>query len=310
MMQQRSHTPCRRKHVTTKTVAAACAIAATLALISSGIAPVSAQGHSFLWKATKGQGVVYLLGSVHVLSKDYYPLAPAIDGAYKDSSLLVEEVDMGEMLSPGAQMQLLSHGMLAAGQSLDQVLTPSTRTLVNKTLMDIGVPAAPLQLFKPWMLAMTLDGLEWQKAGFDPNLGLDKHFYDSAKADGRPIQGLETLDDQLSIFDDMTPAQQDDLLVETIKELNTEQASLTTAAQAWKAGDAPAVEHIVLEDLKSDPVMYQRLLVSRNRNWLPKIEALFALPKPSLVVVGAAHLVGPDGLLQMLKAKSYTIEQL
>ncbi|HEY7944169.1 MAG TPA: TraB/GumN family protein, partial [Casimicrobiaceae bacterium] len=95
-----------------------------------------------------------------------------------------------------------------------------------------------------------------------------------------------------------------------LKELDTEKASVDKLAGAWKSGDAPMVEQIVLKDLKSDPVMYQRLLVERNRNWLPKIDALFSRRGHAFVVVGAAHLVGPDGLLQMLKTKGYAIEQL
>jgi uncharacterized protein YbaP (TraB family) len=285
------------------------AIGLLLVLLIAASSSASAQTHSFVWKATKGSGVVYLVGSVHVLSKDYYPLAPALDTAYKDSTLLVEEVDMGEMTSPDAQMQLLSHGMLPAGQRLDQVVTPETRLLVNKAVEDTGVPSVALQLMKPWMAALTLDALEWQKAGFDPDLGLDKHFYDIAMKDRKPVQGLETLSYQMSIFDDMTLEQQDHLLSETLKELHTEQAMLNEAARAWKQGDAATLERITLEDLKSDPLMYQRLLLDRNRAWLPKIEALFTRPRPTLVIVGAAHVVGPDGLLQMLKAAGYSIEQ-
>jgi uncharacterized protein len=81
-------------------------------------------------------------------------------------------------------------------------------------------------------------------------------------------------------------------------------------ADAWKAGDAPAVERIVLQDVENDPAMYQRLLVDRNRNWLPAIDALLSGPAHAFVVVGAAHLIGPDGLLQMLKAKGYAVEQM
>jgi uncharacterized protein len=79
--------------------------------------------------------------------------------------------------------------------------------------------------------------------------------------------------------------------------------------ESWRAGDAPAIERIVLKDLRHEPELYQRLLVERNRNWLPQLEALFARKGPALVVVGAAHLVGPDGLVAMLKAKGYAIEQ-
>jgi hypothetical protein len=108
----------------------------------------------------------------------------------------------------------------------------------------------------------------------------------------------------------MTMAQQERMLAETLKEVDTEIASVNKLGDAWKAGDMLAVEKYVLSDMKSDPVMYQRLLVERNRNWMPKIEALFGRRGHALVVVGAAHLVGPDGLIAQLRARGYTIEQL
>jgi uncharacterized protein len=269
------------------------------------------QAKSFAWKVTsKSGGVVYLMGSIHVLSPDFYPLAPVLEQTFKDSDLLVEEVDLAEMLDPAVQMQSLSSGMLPAGQSLDKVLSPATMALVKKSMGDLGPAGVALMQFKPWMVAVALEGIELAKVGFDPDLGLDKHFYDLAKEMGKPVQGLETAAYQISRFDTMTMEQQDHMLAETLKELDTEVSSVNKLGEAWKAGDVPAVERVVLADLKSDPVMYQRLLVERNRNWMPKIEALFARKGHALVVVGAAHLVGPDGLLAMLKAKGYTIEQL
>jgi uncharacterized protein len=270
----------------------------------------AASGKTFMWKATKGQGAIYLVGSVHALSQDFYPLAPALEDGFKDSDTLVEEVDMGEMLNPSSQLQVLQRGMLPPGQSLDQLVSPATMALVNKAGADLGPAIDALKRFKPWMLAIALQGLELQKAGFDPQLGLDKHFYDAAQTAGKSVQGLETVDYQLSRFDDMTAEQQDHMLAETLKELDTEIASVTTLAAAWKNGDAPQVERIVLKDLKTDAQMYQRLLVERNRNWMPKIEAFFSRPGRTFVVVGAAHLVGPDGLLQMLRTKGYVVEQL
>jgi uncharacterized protein len=217
---------------------------------------------------------------------------------------------MAEMLSPDAQLQMLTRGMLSGGQSLDTVVSPTTFTLVNKTVSDLGLPMEPLKQFKPWMLALTLLGLEWEKAGFDADLGLDKHFFDQATSEGKPVQGLETLDYQIARFDEMPMSDQDHLLAESLSELDTEMTSVKALADAWKVGDVPTVEHIVLDDLKAEPRLYQRLLVERNRNWLPKIEALFARPGHTLVVVGAAHLVGPDGLLAMLKARGYTVQQM
>lgn len=266
---------------------------------------------NFIWKATgPNGGTVFLAGSVHLLSPDYYPLNAAFEDAFATTDTLVEELDMGEMLSPDAQMKMLTRGMLPAGRRLDQILTPTTLQALEKALDELGMPLAPLQQFKPWMLAITLQSLAWQKAGFDADLGLDKHFYDKAKVAGKKIVGLETLEFQLSRFDEMPPATQDLMLVETLKELDDTKTNFTEMADAWKTGNVAEVERLVLGDLKSQPEMYKRLLLDRNTTWLPKIEALFKSPQPAFVVVGAAHLVGSDGVIQALKARGYTVTQL
>jgi hypothetical protein len=284
-----------------------CTVVFTTAAVLQAAA---ADARDFLWKVTGKTGVVYLAGSVHLLTQDFYPLSTALDRAFQESDLLVEEVDLAELLSPAAQMQMLARSMLPANTSLDAVISPKTFALVTKRSQDIGLPLEPLKRFKPWSLALMLSSLEWQKAGFDAELGLDRHFFDQAKAQGKQIQGLETTEFQISRFDELTPEQQERLLAETLNDIDTEMANLTTLVKAWKAGDAAAVEQIVLKDVRQDPLIYQRLLVDRNRNWMPRIEALFTRPKPAFVVVGAAHLVGPDGLVALLKAKGFRVEQM
>jgi uncharacterized protein YbaP (TraB family) len=289
--------------------ALAVAVTMAAAAVASTVAQPRAATRSFMWKATRQQGAVYLVGSVHMLTKDFYPLAAPIEAGFKDSDLLVEEVDLAEMLAPDQQFSLLARGMLPAGQTLDKVVSPATMTLVNARVGSLGMPASALQQFKPWFLAMTLMAVEWEKAGFDAALGLDKHFYDRAQTEGKAVQGLETTEYQISRFDGMAMTQQDRFLAESLKDLDAEKASVQKIADAWKAGDLPTLERLVLQDVKDDQFMYQRLLVERNRNWLPKIEALFARRGRAFIVVGAAHLVGPDGLIAMLKAKGARVDQ-
>src|SRR5688572_17202298 len=134
----------------------AAALAALLVALLQG-APLDAQSpRNFLWKVSNAAGAVYLVGSIHLLTKDYYPLSPALDAAFKDSDLLVEEADLGEMETPAAQFALLTRGMLPAGQSLDKVVSPATYALVVKRVNGLGLPIEPLKRFKPWMLAMTI----------------------------------------------------------------------------------------------------------------------------------------------------------
>jgi uncharacterized protein YbaP (TraB family) len=266
--------------MTTRQASQKLVIAVALA-ISIASVRIESAANNFLWKATKGQGSLYLVGSVHLLTKDYYPLSPALERAFKDSDLLVEEVDIGQMIASENQLQMLTTGMLPAGQSLDKVVSPGTLAAVNKRLETLGMPIEP-----------------------------HKHFYNQARRDAMTVQGLETVTFQISLFDGMTMEEQDRLLAETLKELDTQLTAMKTLADAWKAGDAPTVERLVLQDLRSEPRIYQRMLVDRNRDWLPKVEALFARRGRAFVVVGAAHLIGPDGLLAMLRARGYTVEQM
>ena len=288
-----------------------CVVLATALLLGVATLQVSAAASSFLWKATgpKG-GTVYLAGSLHLLTDAFYPLAPAFDDAFGQADLLVEELDMAEMTAPSAQMLMLQRGMMPAGQSLASVLSPETMAGVKTKAAELGLPIEPLQLFKPWALSLTLEGMEWQKAGFDPDLGLDKHFYDLAKTRGMAVQGLETLEFQIAQFDGMPMPLQDRLLAESLKEMASANSDLDEMARAWKAGDVGATEKLVLSDLKSEPQVYERLLLARNRNWMPKLEALFQRPRPSFVVVGAAHLVGTDGIVAQLRARGYTVTQM
>src|SRR6185436_11755986 len=134
------------------------------------------------------------------------------------------------------------------------VLSPATLALVQKTTGDLGPAAGPLMRFKPWMLAIALQGMELMKAGFDPALGLDQHFYNQAKAANKAVQGLETMEFQISRFDGMTMEQQDRMLAQTLKGLATETATVGTLGDAWKTGNVAALEKIALADLKSDPL--------------------------------------------------------
>jgi uncharacterized protein len=297
----------------TRTIARrrAAALSAALAVLVAAPLGASPQPRNFAWKVTDPQGVVmYLVGSVHLLTKDFYPLNPALERAYKDSELLVEEVDIAELSGAGSQMSMLTRGIQPSSKPLDTVLSAATMALLSKKAQDVGLPIEALKQFKPWMIALTIEAMEWQKAGFDPELGLDKHFYNQAQADGKTVQALETIDYQISRFDEMPLDLQDHLLAETLKSIDTEQTSMSRLIESWRTGDAAAVERIVLKDLQQEPQLYQRLLVERNRNWLPKLEALFAQRTRAMVVVGAAHLVGPDGLVAMFRTRGYKVEQL
>jgi uncharacterized protein YbaP (TraB family) len=288
------------------------AVAILLGVVSTAASPLAqskAPTRGVLWKASNSQGVVYLVGSVHLLTKDYYPLSPTLDAAFNESDLLVEEIDLGDTGAVNA-LQLMTRSQLPAGESLDTLLGPTDYARVSKRFAGLGLPIEALRQFKPWTLALMLSQLEWAKAGFDPALGLDQHFFDRAKKSGKAVRGLETVEFQLSRFDGLPLDQQARLLVQTIDEIESETANVVKLVDAWKTGDVVTLEKMAMADIGKDPFLYNRFLVERNRNWMPVIESLFNRPGRAFVVVGAAHLIGPDGLVQMLEAKGYRVEQL
>jgi uncharacterized protein len=281
----------------------------TAIAITMVLAAAAADAKTFAWKVAGKGGAVYLVGSVHLLSSDFYPLPPSLDAAYKDSDLLLEEVDMAELTDPVSQMALLSKGMLPSSTPLDTVISPATYALLTKRAEALGVPAAPFKMLKPWMAALTLVQLEWQQAGFDPQLGLDKHFYDLANSNGKEVIGLETAESQVDRFDKMPERMQEQMLRSELAEMETEQTGLRALLTAWRTGDSAAIEKMLLGSFSDNPAAYNSLITERNRNWMPQLETCLRRSSPCFVVVGAAHVVGPQGLLAMLQQRGYRIEQ-
>lgn len=283
-------------------------VLAVLALCAS-VAAQAPQKH-FLWKVEDGKGAsAYLLGSLHVLTADAYPLPAPIDKAFAESKTLVEEVDLDEMNDPMQMMAALSKAMLTGGQTLDQLISAETFAEVQKRAEAYGMPMMALQRMKPWLVAVTLMAPTLQSAGFKPELGIDRHYFDRAKEKGLRRQALETLAYQLDRFDQMSPKLQEELLKATITDLDTQVSGVKEMVRAWASGDLATVEKLTLTAFLESPELYQRLLLERNQNWLPHVERCLTENAGCFVVVGAAHLVGNDGLPALLSKKGYRVTQ-
>jgi uncharacterized protein YbaP (TraB family) len=285
-------------------------IAAVLVVLLASPAGLAQNtGRNFLWKVEGEGSSAYLLGSLHVLTADFYPLSAAINKAFTESKTLVEEVDIDETSDPMVMMAALSKAMLTGGQTLDQIVAPETFTEVKKRAEQVGMPMMAIQRMKPWLVAITLMAPTLQAAGFKPELGVDRHFFDRAKDAGMKRQALETMAYQIERFDALSPKLQEDLLRTTMEDLDKEVAGVKELAQAWTFGNVAEMERLTLLTLKEAPELYQRLLVERNHNWIPHVETCLKQRAACFIVVGAAHLVGPDGLPALLAKKGYKVTQ-
>ncbi len=284
--------------------------AVVAAVLASGVAAAQDGKKHFLWRVEgPGASVAYLLGSLHVLSPEFYPLSAEINKAFASSKTLVEEVDFDEMSDPAQMMNALGKAMLADGRTLDQMVAPSTYAEVSRRVDKAGLPMVAIQRMKPWLVAITLMGPTLQAAGFKAELGVDKHFFDRAKAAGLKRQSLETLAYQIERFDELSPKLQEEMLISGMKELDTQVGNVAEMAQQWAAGDVASLEKSLLVSFEDSRELYDRLVVERNRNWVPHVETCLQQNAGCFVVVGAAHLVGPDGLPTLLAKKGYKVTQ-
>ena len=285
-------------------------LTALLALTLSAAPAAQTGNKSFLWKVEGQNGAVaYLLGSMHVLTPEFYPLSPAIEQAFIASNTLVEEVDLDEMSDPVQMMGALAKAMLTDGRTLDQLVAPATFAEVKRRAEKAGLPLLAMQRMKPWLAAITLMAPTLQAAGFRAELGVDRHFFDRAKTAGLKTQALETLAYQLDRFDQLAPKLQEDMLKATLEDLDTQVANVGALAKAWAAGDAKGIEVLLLGAFHESPELYDRLLVERNRNWIATVESCLQQRSACFVVVGAAHLVGPHGVPTLLEKKGYKVTQ-
>lgn len=290
-------------------IAAALLAAGTLA----GVSPVQAQqARTLLYRVEGASGAtVYMLGSIHLLSADAYPLPQPVQNAYQDAERVIFETSLDSLMS--RQQEMAMRGMYPAGKSLRGEIPADLYAQVEAaapSLAPMGVTMPVLDRMEPWMVAILFQAVEWQKAGMVPEHGVDMHFSGRAKQDQKPVGGLEPVEFQLGLFDSFTPEEQVDFLRQTLRDLGQMGEQMRRVVAAWRAGDAEAIDAIMNESMDESPALYARMLTDRNAAWVPQIEQMLRGGDDVLVVVGAAHLVGDDSVVQMLRQRGYTVEQL
>jgi uncharacterized protein YbaP (TraB family) len=285
-------------------------VLAAVLVVVGGSAPGAQPAKHLLWKVTSPQGhEAFLLGSVHVLSKSFYPLKPAIDQAFAASKTLVEEIDLDEMDDPITMAGLMGKAMLPPGQTLDQVVSSGTYAAVRTRAEANGLPLLMLQRMKPWIVAVTLTAAEITKAGFEPALGVDRHFFDRAKAAGMPRRALETSAYQFDRLDGLSVPLQEAALKAMLADIDTQAKNFEKLVSAWQVGDSTGIEALLMEGFSEAPEIAERLLFERNRNWIAPIERCLSEDARCFIVVGAAHLVGPNSVVELLRARRHTVVQ-
>lgn len=272
----------------------------------------SAAGHHLLWKVVGPRGTAYLAGSIHFGKPDMFPLPAELAQAYEDSQALVVEANLME-LDPVKMAQIVAAKvMYSDGSTLSKTLTPETWKELDRVLAKFGVSAQLMDQQKPWFVSMTLTSLALRRYGFSEELGIDNHFMKLAHKK-KPIIEMETFQQQLDFFDGFSNAEQEEMLKATFKDIEKGEVFLADTLRAWRAGDAQKINELLNDEFRNGSAanghMYQVLIVERNVAMSEKLERLLNHDGSYFVVLGAAHFVGKDGIVALLKAKGYQVQQ-
>ncbi len=270
-----------------------------------------AAGHPVtLWRAEGRSNVVYLLGSIHLLRPEDLPLPSIIDTAYDEAEVLIMELDMDDMDPAAAQQVFSEHGVLRDGTTLRDLMGEEMYASAETAAEAIDIPIEMLSQSEPWLAAITVEMMALYRIGFSPMLGIEMQMTSKAVSDGKPIEGLEDVHEQMQFLDGLSLEAQRDMLLSTLEEGASIGETIDEMIRAWRYGDIDTLESGLLETFAEHEELKDSLVTQRNRRWVGQIDALLDDDDDYLVIVGAMHLVGADGVPNLLAEQGVDIRQL
>ncbi len=265
----------------------------------------------FLWRAESGTATVYLLGSIHFMKKESYPLDQSIEGAFAKANVLAVEADITDSSKVDVE-KLIDRAFYPDDDSLEGHISPETFEMIKKDFADMDIIPGLIERQRPWFLALTLTSVELLKMGLDPDYGIDRHFILEASGKKKIVE-LESADYQIDLLTGFSDREQELFLVYALKDIAMLKEDIESIMMAWQTGDAKALESLLSKGSMGEKSMadfYEKLLYERNRNMTSRIQEFLNSKDTYFVVVGAGHLIGERGIIETLRRKGYSIEQL
>ena len=263
---------------------------------------------AMFWKASSPGNVIYLLGSIHLGSKDMYPLAKEIEDAFDKSAALIVEVDLNRMDASGMQSMILSSGLYAGDDSLWNHVDADTRAKLEKFCDKYGLPAAAMSKFKPWMAAIMASTLPMTKSGMEAGLGIDKYFMDKAAKANKKIVEAESAEWQVKLLSGFSEEVMRKYLTAALEEDASDK--IKQLQDAWMSGDVRRLDDMIHEKSDVPEEITRGMLENRNPHMADVAEQYLKGKDPAMIVVGAAHMVGAEGVIKLLEKRGYKVEQV
>ena len=281
-----------------------------VAAVPMWAAAASSNGAGLVYQVEGPNGRFYLAGSMHLLHAERASLPAPLERAYRNSASIVMEIDTDDGDAQDAGARLLEAAQLAPDASLQALLGEARWNTVRTALAEAGFDAERASRFEPWGLALLLTQAGFARQGYTSAAGVEQQLTERARRDGKPISGLETAEMQIALLDGLDMNVQRQMLDLTLEEVQEMPQMLDELEDAWRAGDLQRLEALLLEGYRQMPELYTALLVERNRRWVSQIRAWPTTSPPRLVLVGALHVVGEQGLPALLQRAGYTVQRL
>jgi len=271
---------------------------------------ISVFAQTMLWKVSYEGKTLYLGGTVHVLRAADYPLPDAFEKAFASADTLVFETDMAALKSPEELARLRSLLMLPTGTTLRTVLNTQTYAALATYARQQDIPMELLDRMRPSMVAVTLLNIRLGDLKIDQP-GVDDYYFEKALKAAKMVRWFESPEVQTELLATLGNEDADGMISQSIEEVAEYGQIMGKVIDAWRRGDTAVLEQFGNKYLMlQSPDDYRRLIVDRNRQWIEKLKTMILSPETELVLVGALHLVGSDGLVAQLQRMGYRVEQL
>ncbi len=288
-------------------------LATTVAALSLGASacasvhtpPPGAVPGPALWQVADEDTTIYLFGTVHALPEGKNWFDGRIERAFNSADELVTEIDVSSAASSAQALQAAS--ALPEGQTLRALMTDENRQQYEAALVGLGLPVEALDKYEPWFAAMTLSLLPLLRSGYQTQSGVELSL--NGRAGDKTRGALETIEQQVDLFDTLPQEAQLAFLDGTVEKLDDATSTLDAMVGEWLEGDALALAGLLNAEL-TDPVLYDRLLTSRNANWAAWIENRLEQPGTVFIAVGAGHLAGAGSVQEQLKDRGLKVRRV
>ncbi len=243
-----------------------------------------------------------------MLAASDYPLPKAFNIAYQSAHTVILETNLEAVQTPEFNAKMAEIMTFSDGNTLQTSIKKETYDALKGYFQQNALPIERFAHYTPLGITLMISFFEMKKMGMDSSLGVDLYFTNKAKQDDKTLGQLETPDEQLHFISNLATGKEDEIIFQTLQEVNSIPAELEQMKTAWRSGNIAMLKKIGINQMKKDfPSMYKTLLVERNNAWFPKIETMLTNKDIEFVLVGALHLAGEHGLIKQLSKKGYHV---